>query len=107
MRFEGRAKNPLKRWKLIDMDIESREMWVEYSKAKDEAFLYTDIPEAPRYTVEADDKRRARLNRICHVLDQIPYKHVIPGKIKRPKRKEPGEYQRPPQSNLHCGAEKY
>ena len=54
------------------MDIELREMWVEYSKAKDEAFLYNDIPEAPRYTVEADDKRRARLNRICHVLDQIP-----------------------------------
>ena len=89
------------------MDIESRDMWVEYSKAKDEAFLYNDIPEAPRYTVEADDKRRARLNRICYVLDQIPYKHVIPGKIKRPKRKEQGEYQRPPQSNLHCGAEKY
>ena len=59
------------------------------------------------YTVEADDKRRVRLNPICHVLDQIPYKHVIPGKIKRPKRKEQGEYQRPPQSNLHCGAEKY
>ena len=59
------------------------------------------------YTVEADDKRRVRLNRICDVLDQIPYKHVIPGKIKRPKRKEQGEYQRPPQSNLHCGAEKY
>ena len=52
------------------------------------------------YTVEADDKRRVRLNRICYVLDQIPYKHVIPGKIKRPKRKEQGEYQRPPQSNL-------
>ena len=59
------------------------------------------------YTVEADDKRRVRLNRICYLLDPIPYKHVIPGKIKRPKRKEQGEYQRPPQSNLHCGAEKY
>ena len=80
------------------MDIESRDMWVEYSK--DEVFLYTNIPAVPRYTVEADDKRRVRLNRICYVLDQIPYKHVIPGKIKRPKRKEQGEYQRPPQSNL-------
>ena len=101
----GPNKNPLKRWKLSDMDIESRDMWVEYSK--DEAFLYTNIPAVPRYTVEADDKRRVRLNRICHVLDPIPYKHVIPAKIKRPKRKEQGEYQRPPQSNLHCGAEKY
>lgn len=107
IRFQDRAQNPLKRWKLSDMDLKSRDMWVEYSKAKDEAFFYTDIPEAPWYTVEADDKRRARLNCIAHVLAQIPYKDVIPGKIKLPPRKDHGDYERPPHSKLRFVEERF
>ena len=106
-RFQERARNPLKHWKLSDIDLKSRDMWVEYSKAKDEAFFYTDIPEVPWYTVEADDKRRARLNCIAHILSQLPYKDVMPKKIKLPPRPSHGEYQRPPHSNLHFVDEKY
>ena len=106
-RFQERARNPLKHWKLSDIDLKSRDMWVEYSKAKDEAFFYTDIPEAPWYTVEADDKRRARLNCIAHILGQLPYKDVMPKKIKLPPRPPHGEYQRPPHSKLHFVDEKY
>ena len=106
-RFQERARNPLKRWKLSDIDLKSRNLWVEYSKAKDEAFFYTDIPEAPWYTVEADDKRRARLNCIAHILSQLPYEDVMPQKVKLPPRPPHGEYQRPPQSKLHIVDEKY
>ena len=106
-RFQERARNPLKHWKLSDMDLKSRNMWVEYSKAKDESFFYTDIPEAPWYVVEADDKRRARLNCIAHILSQVPYEDVIPKKIKLPPRKDHGEYQRPPHGKSHFVEEKY
>ena len=106
-RFQERARNPLKHWKLSDMDLKSRNMWVEYSKAKDESFFYTDIPEAPWYVVEADDKRRARLNCIAHILAQVPYEDVIPKKIKLPPRKDHGEYQRPPHGKSHFVEEKY
>ena len=107
MRFQERAQNPLKRWKLSDMDIKSRDMWVEYSKAKDEAFFYTDIPEAPWYTVDADDKRRARLNCIAHLLDQISYEDVIPKGIELPSRRAHGDYQRPPLGKLHFVEARY
>ena len=106
-RFQERARNPLKHWKLSDMDLKSRNMWVEYSKAKDESFFYTNIPEAPWYVVEADDKRRARLNCIAHILSQVPYEDVIPKKIKLPPRKDHGEYQRPPHGKSHFVEEKY
>ena len=106
-RFQERAENPLKHWKLSLMDLKSRNMWVEYSKAKDESFFYTDIPEAPWYVVEADDKRRARLNCIAHILAQVPYEDVIPKKIKLPPRKDHGEYQRPPHGKSHFVEEKY
>ena len=106
-RFQERAQNPLKHWKLSDMDLKSRNMWVEYSKAKDESFFYTNIPEAPWYVVEADDKRRARLNCIAHILSQVPYEDVIPKKIKLPPRKDHGEYQRPPHGKSHFVEEKY
>ena len=106
-RFQERARNPLKHWKLSDIDLKSRNLWVEYSKTKDEAFFYTDIPEAPWYTVEADDKRRARLNCIAHILSQLPYKDVMPKKIKLPPRPPHGEYQRPPHSKLNFVDEKY
>jgi polyphosphate kinase 2 len=83
-RFQARAADPLKRWKLSPMDFKSREKWVEFSKAKDEMFSYTDIREAPWYTIEADDKKRARLNCISHVLDRIPYEDALPGRSSCP-----------------------
>ena len=81
------------------MDLKSRDKWIEYAKAKDEVFFYTDMPEALWYTVEAGDKRRARLNCIAHVLAQRSYKDVIPGKIELPPRKDHGDYERPPHGN--------
>jgi len=95
-RFQRRSSDQKRRWKLGPMDIKSREKWVEYSKAKDEMFLHTSIEEAPWYTIESDDKRRARLNCIGHILDQVPYKDVVPGPIKLPARKKRGSYRRPP-----------
>src|SRR3954468_10697830 len=81
-RFQSRARDPLRRWKLSPMDLESRARWVEYSKAKDEMFLHTHTPEAPWYTVEADDKRRARLTCIAHVVNSIAHEDVLPPAIK-------------------------
>ena len=95
-RFRGRAKDPMRRWKLSPMDLEGRDRWVEYSKAKDEMFFYTDIEEARWHTVEADDKRRARLNCIAHILNTIPYDDVTPKPIKLKRRKEYEPYKRPP-----------
>jgi Polyphosphate kinase 2 (PPK2) len=77
-RFQKRSSDPTRRWKLSPMDLKSRDMWVAYSRAKDEMFRYTHTPEAPWYTVESDDKRRARLNCISHILDTIEYEDVIP-----------------------------
>src|SRR5271155_4626292 len=99
-RFHERAGNPARRWKLSEMDIQSREKWVEYSKAKDEMFLHTDIKQAPWYTVEADDKRRARLNCIAHILSMVPYEDATPPPLKLPPRKPADEgYVRPPKSD--------
>ena len=95
-RFASRMKDPMRRWKLSPMDLESRTRWVEYSRAKDEMFVHTDIPEAPWYTVEADDKRRARLNCISHLLAQIPYSDVHTAPLELPSRPPGGDYQRPP-----------
>ncbi|MDA3951919.1 MAG: polyphosphate kinase 2 [Spirochaeta sp.] len=98
-RFRDRIKDPTKRWKLSPMDLKSREMWVEYSRAKDEMFAHTDIKQAPWYVVEADDKRRARLNCITHLLEQIPYKDLTPKPIKLPPRQKDEAYVRPPISD--------
>jgi polyphosphate kinase 2 len=95
-RFQDRLKDPTKRWKFSEMDVESRSRWEDYSKAKDEMFAYTDIKQAPWYVVEADDKRRARLNCISHLLTMIPYKKVDYPKIKLPPRTERKGYIRPP-----------
>jgi polyphosphate kinase 2 len=95
-RFKERMKNPTKRWKLSEMDIASREKWEDYSKAKDEMFAYTDIKESPWYVVEADDKNRARLNCIHHLLSKIPYQDLTPKPIKMTKRKATHGYIRPP-----------
>jgi polyphosphate kinase 2 len=95
-RFRSRLKDPARRWKLSPMDLESRDRWVEFSKAKDVMFAHTNIPEAPWFTVEADDKRRARLNCIRHLLSKVPYEDMTPEAIKLPPRKGGGDYKRPP-----------
>jgi polyphosphate kinase 2 (PPK2 family) len=95
-RFQKRSADPTRRWKLSPMDLESRDMWVAYSRAKDEMFRCTHTPEAPWYTVESDDKRRARLNCIAHVLDTIDYEDVLPGPIELPPRPPQEDYKRPP-----------
>ncbi len=97
-RFQARLEDPTKHWKLSPMDLQSREKWVDYSRAKDEMFRHTDSKQSPWYVVDADDKRRARLNCIRHLLGLIPYKDVTEKALKlpaRPKRK-PAGYERPP-----------
>ncbi len=94
-RFRDRIKNPTKHWKLSPMDLESRTKWVEYSKAKYEMFSYTDTKVSPWYVVNADDKRRARLNCIHHLLSMIPYKEIKYKKIDLPPINKEG-YIRPP-----------
>ena len=100
-RFRSRLEDPMRSWKLSPIDLESRARWVDFSHAKDEMFVHTDIPEAPWYVVEADDKRRARLNCIAHLLSIIPYEDVIETPIELPPRPGPGEYERPPRSLYH------
>ena len=78
------SHDPMRRWKLCPMDLESRARWVEYSRAKDEMFRYTDIKQAPWYVVEADDKRRARLNCIAHLLSLIHYEDLTPPPLELP-----------------------
>ncbi len=95
-RFQQRFNDPLKRWKLSPMDLESRARWVQYSLAKDEMFKYTDIKQAPWYVVEADDKKRARLNTIHHLLSLVSYKELKQRSIKLPPRKKGRSYIRPP-----------
>jgi len=98
-RFQARVKDPTKRWKLSPMDLESRSRWVEYSIAKDEMFAHTDIKQAPWYVVDGNDKKRARLNVIHHLLQMIPYKDLTPKPIKLPPRQEEIGYVRPPLSD--------
>lgn len=95
-RFQKRINDPRRRWKLSPMDLKSRELWEEYSKAKDEMFNYTDIKQAPWYVVNADDKRSARLNVIHHLLSLIKYKDLTPDPIELPPRKKSSGYIRPP-----------
>ena len=95
-RFRSRLDDPLRRWKLSPIDLESRARWVDYSHAKDEMFVHTDIPEAPWYVVEGDDKRRARLNCIAHFLSIVPYEDVLETPLKLPPRPPDADYQRPP-----------
>ena len=95
-RFKGRLTNPLKRWKLSPMDLESRKRWLDYSRAKDQMFAYTDIKQAPWYVVDADIKKHARLNCIRHLLSLIPYEDVTPEHITLPPRQSDVGYVRPP-----------
>jgi polyphosphate kinase 2 len=95
-RFRDRIEDPTKRWKLSPMDLQSRARWVEYSQAKDEMFRHTDIKQAPWYVVNADDKRRARLNVISHLLSLIDYQDLTPEPIELPPREPDRGYVRPP-----------
>ena len=95
-RFQSRIDDPTRRWKLSPMDLEARNRWVEFSEAKDVMFASTNIPEAPWFSVEADDKRRARLNCLRHVLSKVPWEDMTPPAIKLPPRPKQGSYQRPP-----------
>jgi polyphosphate kinase 2 len=96
-RFQSRLTDPARRWKLSPMDLQSRDRWIEYSKAKDEMFAHTNIPEAPWFTVDADDKKRARLNCISHILSKIPYIDMTPEPFDLPPRQPaPVDYVRPP-----------
>lgn len=95
-RFQKRINDPLRRWKLSPMDLESRARWEDYSKAKDEMFNYTDIKQSPWYVVNADDKKRARLNVIHHLLSLFPYEDLTPMPLELPPRKKRGKYVRPP-----------
>ncbi len=106
-RFAGRLHDPAKRWKLSPMDLASREKWEDYSMAKDEMFAYTDTKESPWFVVEADDKKRARLNCIHHLLSMIPYEDLTPEPMELPKRKETKGYVRPPMDAQNFVPEKY
>jgi len=95
-RFRARLEDPMRQWKLSPMDLESITRWEDYSRAKDEMLVHTDIPEAPWYVVESDDKRRGRLNMIAHLLSTIPYEHVTPRGLSLPARPPSRGYERPP-----------
>jgi polyphosphate kinase 2 len=99
LRFQGRIKDPTKRWKLSPMDVESRNLWVEYSKAKDDNFAHTDIKQAPWYVVNADVKKHARLNCIKHLLSLIPYEDLTPKPVKLAPRVKGSGYVRPPMAD--------
>jgi polyphosphate kinase len=96
LRFNARIEDPLKQWKLSPMDLESRRRWESYTKAKEEMLERTHIPEARWWVVEADDKKRARLNCIAHLLAQIPYDHVERPEVTLPERKHNPDYLREP-----------
>ena len=94
MRFLMRVHDPLKQWKLSPMDLQSRVRWEDYTKAKEETFARTNIPEAPWYIVQGNDKKRARLNCIDHLLSQIPYEPVPHEEVRLPERVHNSEYER-------------
>jgi len=105
-RFQERMNNPIKRWKLSPMDIESRRYWVDYSRAKDEMFAHTDTKKSPWFVVNADNKKRARLNCIAHLLRQISYHDMTPLQFELPPRQSK-EYQRPKMSTQRFVQELY
>ena len=99
-RFKSRRNDPLRQWKLSPMDLESITRWEEYSRAKDEMFVHTDIPSAPWYTVESEDKKRSRINVISHLLSTVPYEHITPELPEIPERPETTDYERPPRDEF-------
>lgn len=95
-RFQSRLEDPTRRWKLSPMDLESITRWESYSRAKDDMLVHTDIPEAPWYVVESDDKRRARINMIAHLISTIPFHEVQRPPLRLPPRPPSPGYERPP-----------
>jgi polyphosphate kinase len=95
-RFKSRLEDPMRQWKLSPMDLKSLTHWEDYSRAKDEMFVHTDIPEAPWYVVESEDKRRSRINMIAHLLSTVPYFEVPHSVLSLPKRPPATGYSRPP-----------
>jgi polyphosphate kinase 2 len=106
-RFQDRIGDPTRRWKLSPMDLESRARWVEYSKAKDAMFAACDLKQAPWYVVHADDKKRARLNVIHHLLTLVPYEDLTPEELALPPRQKDGGYVRPPITDQTFVSDKY
>ncbi|MEL6930031.1 MAG: polyphosphate kinase 2 [Cyanobacteria bacterium J06600_6] len=106
-RFQDRINDPTKRWKISPMDLKAREKWVDYSRAKDDMFAATDIPESPWNVVEADDKKKARLNFINHLLSSISYEDLPYEEIKLPPRQKAIDYERPPLETQNFVPEKY
>ena len=100
-RFRARRDDPMRRWKLSPMDLESITRWEDYSRAKDEMFVHTDIPEARWHVVESDDKRSARINMISHLLSAIPYEEIPTAPLEFPERPPSRGYQRPPRDEQH------
>jgi polyphosphate kinase 2 len=98
-RFRSRLDDPMRRWKLSPMDLESITKWEDYSRAKDEMFVHTDIPEAPWHVVESDDKRRARINMIAHLVSSIPYHDVQWRPLELPARPPAQGYVRMPRDS--------
>jgi len=98
-RFKGRMENPIKRWKLSPMDLKSRERWVDYSRAKDMMQKHTDTELSPWHVVDADSKKKARLNCITHLLSQIPYREIKPAEIELAPRQQDDSYVRPPKDS--------
>lgn len=100
-RFQSRQSDPLRQWKLSPMDLQSITRWEDYSRAKDEMFVHTDIPSAPWYTVESEDKKRSRINVINHLLNTIPWEYVEKSVPKIPERPESeSTYERPPRTQF-------
>jgi polyphosphate kinase 2 len=95
-RFRSRLEDPMRQWKLSPMDLESIRRWEDYSRAKDQMMVYTDTPESPWFDVESDDKRRARINMIAHLLSTLDYHEVTRLPLTLPKRPKSSGYIRPP-----------
>jgi polyphosphate kinase 2 len=106
-RFQDRITDPTKRWKISPMDVESRDKWVEYSMAKDKMFSFTDTKQSPWYVVHADDKKRARLNCITHLMSMVPYEDLTPKPFKLPPLKHDVAYVRPPVTDQTFVPEKF
>jgi polyphosphate kinase 2 len=106
-RFQDRMRNPIKRWKLSGMDIASRRHWVDYSRAKDDMFARTDTKISPWYVVNSDNKKRARLNCIAHLLSQVPYNDLAPVEIDLPPRQSDTGYKRPKMTSQRFVPENY
>jgi polyphosphate kinase len=106
-RFQERMRNPIKRWKLSRMDVESRRHWVDYSRAKDAMFAATDTKISPWYVVNSDNKKKSRLNCVSHLLSMVPYQDLTPVEIALPPRQDDADYKRPKMSSQRFVPELY